>query len=86
MKKLIRYRLISGYQDTRTNNEDFALTPYLFLVKSKGKIINAYGLGFCWGFYSVFIGLGINIPKSFPLFLNMSNQQKFSGNNHEETY
>jgi len=36
------------YQDTRTNNEDFVLTPYLFLVANMAA--KAYGLGLCWGY------------------------------------
>lgn len=61
-------RIISGFQDTRTNNEDFALTPFLFGVFGHYKIIKAYGIGVCWGYYSFFIALGFNIPKKFPTF------------------
>ena len=58
-------RLQGGFQDTRKNNEDFALTPYLFSVWITGKIISVYGIGLCWGYYSFYIGLGFNIPKGF---------------------
>lgn len=58
----------------RTNGEDFALTPYVFTVyvtslfeQNKGKI---FGIGLCWGFWSIFIGIGIDIPKSYPFFIS----------------
>lgn len=65
-------RLIGGFQDTRTNEEDFALTPYFFGVWVTGKIIKVRGLGFCWGYYSVYLGLGWNIPKNYPSFMVLS--------------
>jgi len=61
-------RIIGGYQNTKLNKEDFALTPYLFTVYVKGKIIQIYGLGICWGFYSVYIGIAFNLPKKYPSF------------------
>ncbi len=64
---MTRIRLIGGFQDTRTNKEDFALTPYLFSVILH-SLIKVYGLGICWGWYSVYIGVGVNIPKDFPSF------------------
>lgn len=60
-------RVIGGYQNTKTNNEDFAITPYLFGVYCKGKI-KVYGIGLCWGFHSIYIGLGFNIPKGYEGF------------------
>jgi len=60
--------IVGGYQDIRSNGEDFILTPYLFLVNVKGEIIQVYGLGLGWGYYAVFFGLGLNIPKGFPHF------------------
>ena len=60
-------RLISGFQDTRTNKEDFALTPYLFGVWVNGKA-KVRGIGICWGYYSIFVALGFNIPKNLPIF------------------
>lgn len=65
-------RILGGYQDTRTNKEDFALTPYLFGVYVNGKIIKVYGIGFCWGWISIFIGIGFNIPKNHPTFTNIT--------------
>ena len=61
-------RFIGGFQDIRTNKEDFALTPFLFLVNTKGKILKVVGVGFCWGFYSIYFGLGFNIPKHYSWF------------------
>jgi hypothetical protein len=62
-------RLVGGYQNTKTNNEDFAITPYLFGVwTSYAKIVRVRGLGICWGHHSAYIGIGINIPKNYPSF------------------
>jgi len=61
-------RILFGTQDTRSNKEDFALTPYLFSVAVKGHLIRVYGIGICWGFFSFYIGLGFNIPKAYPTF------------------
>lgn len=72
IKPLINLRLIGGFQDTRTNKEDFALTPYLFGVWLNGEIIKVYGIGVCWGYYSVYLGLGWNIPKGYPSFKILS--------------
>lgn len=62
-------RLIGGFQDTRTNGEDFALTPFLSSVWVNGEIIKVYGIGLCWGWYSVYLAVGINIPKDCPSFI-----------------
>ena len=67
-------RIIGGYENTFANGEDFALTPYLFLVISKK--VNVYGLGICWGHYAIFIGLGINVPMYIPSFINISKHRK----------
>jgi hypothetical protein len=61
-------KLLTGFQDTRSDGEDFAITPYIFGVYMRGRKIRVYGLGLCWGFYSIYIGLGFNIPKGFPFF------------------
>jgi hypothetical protein len=68
-KKNYKIRLMSGFQDTRSNQEDFAITPYLFGVYVKIDKPSVYGFGICWGFYSIYFGLGFNIPKGFPLFM-----------------
>lgn len=60
--------LIGGFLDTRTNGEDFAITPYLFGFCVNGEVIKNFGFGICWGYYSVCIGLGWNIPISVPKF------------------
>jgi hypothetical protein len=69
-------RLIGGFQDTRTNKEDFAITPYLFSVFVNGHIIKVIGLGLCWGYYSYYLGLGLNIPKNYPTFKILKNNYK----------
>jgi len=61
-------RLIGGFQDTRLNNEDFAITPFLFRVCTKLEIVSVYGIGLCWGYYSFYIGFGFGIPKDYPTF------------------
>ncbi len=60
-------RIIGGYQYTRKNKEDFALTPYLFLVYFMSEF-KVFGIGLCWGYGSIYIGLGANIPKNYPSF------------------
>lgn len=61
-------RIIGGYQNTKTNNEDFAITPYLFGVKMFGKEIKVIGFGICWGHASVYLGVGFGVPKDYPSF------------------
>ena len=63
-------RGLINYMDTRSNNEDFALTPYLFLVKYFGdfKII---GIGICWGYWAISFSLGINVPKGVPTIMRL---------------
>ena len=61
----MRIRLVIGLMDTRTNNEDFALTPYLFTAYSKKEV---YGLGLCWGYFAFYVGTGYNVPDKYPLF------------------
>lgn len=72
MKKLLNIRIIGGYQDTRLNKEDIALTPYLFGVYVNGEILKVRGIGLCWLYYSVYIGIGLNIPKGVPRFINLT--------------
>jgi len=61
-------RIVRGYQNTKNNNEDFAITPYLFGVKMNGIVIKVFGLGLCWGHHSVYFGIGFNLPKNYPSF------------------
>lgn len=79
-KPLVSCRFIGGFQDTRTNKEDFALTPYFFGVWLTGNVIKVRGLGICWGYYAVYLGLGWNIPKIYPTFKVLSK----NGNLHED--
>ena len=68
-------RILAGYQDTRTNKEDFAITPYLFGVWFYGDVIRVFGIGICWGFFSIYIGIGFNIPKQYPTFKILTNKK-----------
>lgn len=61
-------RLVGGYQNTRINHEDIALTPYIFGVYVNESIATIFGIGLCWGFIAVYIGIGFNIPKGFKTF------------------
>ena len=72
MKKKLNIRIIGGYQDTRPNKEDIALTPYLFGVYVNGEILKVRGIGLCWLYYSVYIGFGLNIPKGASGFINLT--------------
>jgi len=56
VKKFLKLpKMITGYQDTRDNNEDFALTPYLFFIYANVDDLKIVGLGLCWGFISIFV-------------------------------
>ena len=56
--------------DTRTNKEDFALTPFLFgICTQNAKIL---GLGVCWGWWSFHIGIAFNLPKQIKRFQHFS--------------
>lgn len=61
-------RILGGYQNTKINGEDFALTPYLFLVFTKLETVSVYGIGICWGFHSAYIGFGFGVPKNYKSF------------------
>ena len=61
-------KLLIRFQDTRNNNEDFALTPFLFGVYCKEEVIKVYGLGICWGWWAAAITIGFNVPKEVPIF------------------
>ena len=61
-------KIVAGYQNTKKNNEDFALTPYLFLVIANCKIIQVYGIGICWAYFSIYIALAFNLPKGYKKF------------------
>ena len=65
MKKPIR--IIGGYQNTRINDECFAITPFLFLVEYFGRKIKIIGIGICWGYYAFFIALSFGISKKYPV-------------------
>lgn len=62
------FRIIGGFQDTRNNNEDFAITPYLFSFLVNMEVVKVVGIGICWGYYSVYMGIGKNIPNGYSGF------------------
>lgn len=63
-------RIIGGYQNTKKNQEDFALTPYLFSVYVNGRVLMIFGIGICWGYASFYGGIGFGIPKNYPSIIN----------------
>jgi hypothetical protein len=69
-------RILFGYQDTRSNSEDFALTPYLFTVFVTGKVTRIYGIGICWAYSSFYLGFGFNVPKYYPTFTHIPREGK----------
>lgn len=69
-------KIIGGYQNTKLNKEDFAITPYLFGVWTTLEIVSVYGIGLCWGHHSAYIGFGFGIPKGYPTFKFLSLKDK----------
>ena len=62
-------RIIYVYQNTKSNNEDIALTPYLFGVYVNEKIIKVLGIGICWIYWSFSVNIGFGIPKNYKKIL-----------------
>ena len=60
--------IITGFYSCKKENQDFALTPFLSRILATNKSKKIYGLGFCWGWYCVYIALAFGIPKNYPLF------------------
>ncbi len=52
--------------DTRSNHEDFALTPYLGWVYEGNLDYKAYGLSLTWGYWSVILAIGTGIVNDLP--------------------
>lgn len=69
-------KLVGGYQDTRDNEEDLALTPYLFLVNVNHEGSTIFGLGFCWFYSAIFLAFGFNLPKSYKRFRIYNNKDE----------
>lgn len=69
-------KIIGGYQNTKLNKEDFAITPYLFGIFVKLTNISVYGIGLCWGYYSIYIGLGFGIPNEYQGFKILKYKKK----------
>lgn len=69
----MKLNIIAAYQDTRSNKEDFAITPFLFMPIVKNKII---ALGICWGYWSIAVSMGFNPPKGFKKFLVIKPEKK----------
>jgi hypothetical protein len=65
----MRLGLISGTQDTRKNGEDFAITPFLFGVKSVNDPMRIYGLGLSWGWWAIHLSVIIGLPKGCKRFI-----------------
>ena len=65
----MRIAIVGGYQDTRDNGEDFALTPFLFSVVSRKSFFKIYGIGICWGWWCIHVGLMFRAPKELRSFI-----------------
>lgn len=54
----------------RDDSEDkpFAITPYLIGVFFKRCEMTIFGLGISWGYYSIILSLGLNVPKHLKSF------------------
>lgn len=63
-------KLVTGHMDTRSDGEDFAITPYFSLVSAKHGKGTIKGVALTWRYKSTFIALGINIPNNYPTFDN----------------
>lgn len=68
-------KVFIALQDTRLNGEDLALTPFLFLVNSKGQKFKLIGLGLCWFHYAFAISFLFNSNNHLP-FINFRKYTK----------
>ena len=70
MKDLERQpvKLLFAVQNTKWNDEDFALTPFIFTPFSRTHDVTFIGIGLCWGHYAGAVCLAFNVPKKFPMF------------------
>jgi hypothetical protein len=59
-------KIIGGYMNTRSYDQDFAITPSISAVNVK----SIKGIALTWGYKSIFIALGVNIPEDYPTFDN----------------
>lgn len=60
-------KVLYGYQDIRTNNEDLVLTPFLGRVLVKNKYgCSIYGLSITWLYHCFHVSLGFNLPENYP--------------------
>ena len=65
-------KLITLYQNTKPNGEDFIITPALFGVWYNGGHVFAMGIGIVWGWHSIGISLVKGAPKDYPNFRNIT--------------
>lgn len=66
--------IVFDYMDTRSNGEDFALTPYLALVYCWKHIPNVLiskniGLCVCWGWWAVAFYFSFGLGNRLPFFV-----------------
>ena len=72
MRKL---RIIGGFQDTRENKEDLAITPYLALVMVNSDGIIVLGISITWIYHTIYIGIGYNLPNNYQTFKILTNNK-----------
>lgn len=76
-----RIGIVGVYLDTRTNNEDMAITPYLSLFyvneefEERGRIVVA-GISITFLYYALGFGLTCNYPKGMKKFRVITRRTK----------
>jgi hypothetical protein len=69
-------RILTFYQSKTSSKEDTAIIPYLFIIHVKGEDnLKLRGIGISLLNHSISIALGVNIPKGYPFFSNITNQK-----------
>ena len=56
--------------------EDFALTPFIFLVRLNGKVISVYGVGIQWGWLAISVDFVFNAPEGLKFYKHVIAKDK----------
>jgi hypothetical protein len=51
-----------------SKDKPFAITPYLIGAFFKRGKMTIFGLGIGWGYYSIMLSIGLNVPKHLKSF------------------
>ena len=69
-------RILTFYQSKTSSKEDTVITPYLFIIHVKGEDnLKLWGIGLSLLNRSISLALGVNIPKGYPFFSNITNKK-----------